>query len=112
MKLTTIEVNPNHAELILHRRRERLHDCNITIKSYTDELDTIRWGKVSVSSHTEDRSMDVREFSPPAVKARLRINVHSLRHCARGAPGGTAVVEVVFLQQVSLQPFRGKICLT
>lgn len=109
---TTIEVHPNRAKFILHHRGERLHNCNITIKSYTDEFDTIRWGNVSVSSYTEDRSMGVRELSPPAVKARLRMNVHNLRHCARGELGGTAVVDVVFLQQVSPHLFGGKMCLT
>lgn len=109
---TTIEVHSNRAELILHRGRERLHDGNIAIKSYTDELYTIRCGEVSVSSYTEDGSMDVRELSPPVVKARLRMNVHNLRHCARGALGGTAVVDVIFLQQVSPHFFKGRMNLT
>lgn len=109
---TTIEVHSNRAELILHRRRECLHDRNITIESYTDELYTIRCSEVSVSSHTEGGSMDVQELSPPVVKARLRMNVHNLRHCARGALGGTAVVDVVFLQQVSLNLFGGRMNLT
>ena len=56
--------------------------------------------------------MDARELSLLVVKARVRMNVHSLRHCARGALGGTAVVEVVFLQQISTHPFGGKMGLT
>lgn len=104
---TTIEVHPNCAEFILHRRRKRLHDCDITIKSYTNELDTIRWGRLSVSCSITYRLMDVRDLSPPVVKARLRMNVHNLRHSARGALGGTAVVDVVFLYQVSPHLFEG-----
>lgn len=52
--------------------------------------------------------MDVREFSSPVVKARLRMNVHNLRHCARGALGGTAAVGVVFLQLMSPHLFGAK----
>jgi len=94
---TTIEVYPNRTEFALHRRRERSHDGNVTIKSDADELDAIRWSRMSVSPHKTDKSMDVRELSPPVAYARLRMNVHNLRHCARGALGETAVVGVVFL---------------
>jgi len=48
---TTIEVYPNRAEFVLHRRRERFHDYNITIKSCADELDAIRWRKMSVITY-------------------------------------------------------------
>jgi hypothetical protein len=70
----------------------------MTIKSYTDKLDAIRWSRTFVSFHITGILMDVRELSPPVAKARLRMNVHNLRHCARGALGGTAVADVVFLQ--------------
>ena len=56
--------------------------------------------------------MNVRELSPPVANARLRMNVHNLRHCARGALGGTAVVGVVPLQRFSSHPFGGKTSLT
>jgi len=52
--------------------------------------------------------MDVRELSPPVAKARLRMNVHNLRHCARGALGGTAIVGVVLLQRFSSHLFGEK----
>ena len=51
--------------------------------------------------HMLGRSTDTRALSPPVVKVRLIMNVHNLKHCARGALGGTAVVDVVFLQRVS-----------
>lgn len=105
---TTVEVYPNRAEFTLHRGRESLHDCNISIKPYTDKLGAIRWSRVSVSSYTVNRSMGARELSPPVVKVRLRMNVHNLRHCARGALGGTAVVDVVFLQRISAHLYEGK----
>jgi len=56
--------------------------------------------------------MDARELSLSVVKARLRMNVHNLKHCARGALGGTAVVDVVFLQQISAHLYEGEIGLT
>jgi len=109
---TTIEVYSDSAEFTLHRRRECFHDCDITIKSCTDELNAIRWSRLSVSSRMMHGSMDVRELSPPVAKACLRMNVHNLRHCARGALGGTAVVGVVLLQWISPYLFGGKISLT
>lgn len=112
MEPTTVEVYPNRTEFILHRRRERFHDRNITIKPYTDEFDAIYWSRISVSSQATERLIDVRELSPPVVNTRLRMNVHNLRHWARGALGGTDVVDVVFLQQFSPHLFEGKISLT
>ena len=46
---TTIEVYPNRAEFALCHRRESFHDCNITIKPCADELDAIRWSRMSLS---------------------------------------------------------------
>ena len=112
MALTTVEVDPNRSELILHPRGERLHECNVTVKPYTNKLDTIRCNRSSVSLHAKRRLVDERELSPPVAKVRLRINVHNLRHCARGAPGGTAVVGVVFLKRVSSHLFGGGMSLT
>lgn len=111
MEPTTIEAHPDRTELILHRGGERLHDSNITIESRTDELDAIRWNRASVSSHTEGTSVDVPELSP-SVKARLRMNAHNFRHCARSPLGGTAVMDVVFLQRVSPRLLGGKMSLT
>lgn len=111
VKPTTIEVDPNRTKLILHRRRERLHDRNITIKSGTDEPDAFRWNRAFISSHTESVLVDVREL-PPSAKARLRINVHNFRHCARSPLGGTAVMDVVFLQRVSPRLFSSRMSLT
>ena len=105
---TTIEVYSNRAEFALRHRRERFHNCDITIKSCADELDAIRWSRMSVSPHTTDKSVDVRELSPPVANARLRMNVHSLRHCARGVLGGTAVMGVVLLQRFSSHQFGAK----
>lgn len=95
----------------MHRRRERFHDFNVTLESYTDKLGVIRWGKVFDlirRVYTTERSMNPRKLSPPAVKAHLIINVHNLKHCARGVLGGTAVANVVFLQQVSPHLFEYK----
>lgn len=39
---TAIEVHPNRAEFILHRRRERFHDCKVALKSHADKFDAIR----------------------------------------------------------------------
>lgn len=109
---TTVEVDPNRSEFILHPKGERLHECNVTIKPHTNKLDTVRWNRSSASSHAEGRPVDERELSPPFAKVRLRINVHNLRHCARGAPGGTAVVGVMFLQKVSSHLFGERMNLT
>ena len=49
--------------------------------------------------------MDVRELSPPVANVRLRMNVHNLRHCARGVLGETVVMGVVLLQGLSSHPF-------
>lgn len=54
--------------------------------------------------------MNAQELSPPA-KARLRMNAHNLRHCARGALGGIVVAVVALLQQISLRSLWGKLTL-
>ena len=45
MAPTAIEVDPNRAEFVLHPKGERLHECNVTIKPHTNELDAIRWNR-------------------------------------------------------------------
>jgi hypothetical protein len=96
---TTIEVYPNRAEFALHPRRERLHDCNITIKSYADELDMIRWGKgvcfilygrqidrrTGIST-TCDEGAFKNECTQPQALCTWRVG----RDCRRGRSGPTA----------------------